>query len=62
METTAAQGGGTFIFYIFLLAFVVMMLWSGRGQKKRDQERLAKVWKPCKKGIKSLFPAALSAP
>lgn len=61
METTAAQGGGTFIFYIFLLAFVVMMLWSGRGQKSVTKNAWPK-WKPCKKGIKSLFPAVLSAP
>ena len=58
METTAAQGGGTFIFYIFLLAFVVMMLWSGRGQKKRDQERLAKV-ESLQKGDKIIIPGGI---
>lgn len=41
---TAAQGGGANLFLMLILAFfIIMMLWSGRGQKKREQERLAKL-------------------
>ena len=35
-----------------------MMLWSGRGQKKRDQERLAKV-EALQKGDKIIIPGGI---
>ncbi len=41
---TAAQGGGANLFLMLILAFfIIMMFWTGRGQKKREQERLAKL-------------------
>ena len=44
---TAAQGGGASIFNLVIMFvviyFIVMMFMSGRGQKKREQERQAKI-------------------
>lgn len=40
---TAAQGGISFIWWIFL-AFMIVMIWlPARSQKKQEQERMAKV-------------------
>lgn len=44
METAAAQGGGAnMLFMILLFVGIIVIMFSGRGQKKREQERLAKV-------------------
>ncbi|MBR2865236.1 MAG: preprotein translocase subunit YajC [Elusimicrobiaceae bacterium] len=44
MNTAAAQGGGSGIFMLLVLAAMfLLILFSGRGQKKREAERMAKV-------------------
>lgn len=41
---TAAQGGGSgIVMFLILLAMFVFFLFTGRGQKKREMERQAKV-------------------
>lgn len=44
---TAAQGGGASMFNLIIMFvviyFIIMMFMSGRGQKKREQERQAKI-------------------
>ena len=43
---TAAQGGGANMFLIvFLIGFILFVVMSGRSQKKREDERQAKLAK-----------------
>lgn len=44
MEAAASQGGLANLLFMGVLVFgIVMIMLSGRGQKKREQERLNKV-------------------
>lgn len=40
---TAAQGGSGIFFFLIIAVMFIFILLSGRGQKKREQERQAKV-------------------
>ena len=41
---TAAQGAGANLFFmLFIFVAIIFIIMSGKGQKKREQERLAKI-------------------
>lgn len=58
METAAAQGGGNMILFLFVIGLGLMMFWSSRGQKKREQERQAKV-NALQKGDRVIIPGGI---
>ena len=43
MNTAAQAGAGNMFFMFFILAAIIFVLMSGRGQKKREEQRQAKV-------------------
>ena len=56
---TAAQGGGANLFLMFFFAAaIIFMLMSGRGQKKREQERQAKL-EALQKGDQVVIPGGI---
>ncbi len=56
---TAAQGGGANLFLmLFFAAAIIFMFMSGRGQKKREAERQAKI-AALKKGDQVVIPGGI---
>lgn len=56
---TAAQGGGANLFLmLFFAAAILFMFWTGKGQKKREQERQAKI-AALKKGDQVIIPGGI---
>ncbi len=55
---TAAQGGGMGFFWILMAAMFVFILFSGRGQKKREQQRLARI-EALQKGDEVIIPGGI---
>ena len=43
MNTAAQAGSGNLIFMLMIIVFMIFIIWSGRGQKKREAERQAQV-------------------
>ena len=56
---TAAQGGGANLFFMLVFAgLFLFILFSGRSQKKREQERLSKI-NALQKGDQVIIPGGI---
>jgi len=59
MNTAAAQGGGANLFFmLFIFMAIIFVMMSGRGQKKREQERQAKI-AALQKGDQVVIPGGI---
>lgn len=56
---TAAQGGGSgMFFFLIIAAMFIFILFSGRGQKKREAERQARI-NALQKGDEVVIPGGI---
>ncbi len=55
---TAAQGSANFLFMLFIIGAILIMMMSGRSQKKREQERQAKI-NALQKGDQVVIPGGI---
>ena len=55
---TAAQGGANLLFMIVVIGAIMMVMMSGRSQRKREQERQAKV-DALQKGDQVIIPGGI---
>ena len=56
---TAAQGGGANLFFMLMIIVAILfVMMSGRGQKKREQERQAKI-AALQKGDQVIIPGGI---
>ncbi len=58
MNTAAQAGSGNLIFMLMIVIFMIIIIWSGRGQKKREAERQAKV-DALQKGDSVILPGGI---
>lgn len=58
MNTAAQGGGGNLLFMFLLFAAIIFIMMSGRGQKKREQERQAKI-AALQKGDQVVIPGGI---
>ena len=55
---TAQAGSGNLFFMLMIIVIMVMIFWSGRGQKKREDERQARV-DALQKGDEIILPGGV---
>lgn len=58
METAAQGGGFNSIFMIFIVGMILWMIFSGRGQKKREAERQQRIG-ALQKGDEVIIPGGI---